>query len=316
MEKEVILTPESVQAEIKRTRHNKEVPLYIFMSILGALTAGLVMILKGDSNVIQILQELIEESGIGTGETDIKIFMIFLAVAAVFLSGIGLVIFLVCYIIVNLYSYYAVELSYGIRVSENNYPEIYEKVKEYSYLLGLKKEPEVFVAQQNGVLNAFTSWIPNRGFIQLNAEIVDLGYLEHKDWDTVYFVMAHEFGHYYLHHVQIKYMIWPMLCSFIPVIGPYFLIPALSRTREYSADRVAQALTGGAAQEDCMKLLCAGRHGYKYVDTQNYIKEINRNPGKAARFARFVINMMASHPIMPYRTAAIVDPEKRSGKLF
>ena len=317
MEKEeIILTPESVQAEIKRTRHKKEVPLYVLLSILGLLTAGIITLLKSESTFVEIVRALIEESGIGTEGVDIKALTMLLTVIAVMLSGIGMVIFLLVSAFVALYRYYAVELAYGIRVSENNYPEIYEKVKEYTYLLGLKKEPEVFVRQENGAVNAFTCWIPNRAFIQLNAEIVDLAYLENKDWDTVYFVMAHEFGHYYLHHVQIGYTIWPILVTLIPVLGPNFLLPLLSRSREYSADRVAQALTNGVAQENCMKLLSAGRHGYKYVDTESYLKEISRNPGRTAALARWIINMLASHPIAPFRTAAILDPEKKSGRLL
>ena len=215
-----------------------------------------------------------------------------------------------------MYRTYADQMSYSIRVSEKNYPEIYQKVREYTWLLGWKKEPEVYVQQMNGSLNAFTCWVPGKVFIQLNAEIVDIAYMEHKDFDTIFFVMAHEFGHAYLHHVQLYYSFWSMLASFIPFLGSNILLPMLSRSREYSADRVAQALTGGVAQEDCMMLLGAGRHSYKYVDTQSYISEIMAHYGPIERFFRWLVNLLASHPIMPYRVQAILDPYKRSGRLL
>ena len=316
MENNVERTPSSVQEEIKRTRHKKELPLYIALTITGVIVSVVYIALNDGNNIFSFLRRTIQESGISTGEIDVAVLVQVLGVIAIILSGIGLVISLVVVMIISLYRYYGVELSYGVRVSENNFPENYEKVKEYTRLLGLKQEPEVFVAQENGVINAFTAWIPNHTFIQLNAEIVDLAYLEHKDFDTVFFVMAHEFGHVYLHHVQIYYTIWAYLCILIPGIGRAFLVPMLSRAREYSCDRVAQALTGGAAQEDCMKLLGLGRHIYKYADTNGYLADINKPTSAFARLARWIINATASHPIMPFRTAAVLDPEKKSGRLL
>ena len=128
--------------------------------------------------------------------------------------------------------------------------------------------------------------------------------------------MAHEMGHIFLHHVQIYYTIWAILANFIPVIGSNVLIPALSRSREYSSDRVAQALTGGVGQEDCMMLLAVGRHAYKYVDTGDYLRNITANHNAIERFARWCTNLVASHPIMPFRVRAILDPSKKSGRLL
>jgi Zn-dependent protease with chaperone function len=168
----------------------------------------------------------------------------------------------------------------------------------------------------NGQLNAFTAWVPGKAFIQLNAEIVDLAYMEHKDFEPVYFILAHEMGHIYLHHVQIYYTIWAVLVNFIPLLGTNILLPALSRSREYSADRVAQALTGGVGQEDCMMLLAAGRHAYKYIDTREYLRNITANHNFIERFARWCTNLVASHPITPFRVRAILDPDKKSGRLL
>ena len=312
-----VLTPQSVQAEIRKTRHKAERPLYIILSLAGFLTILMYIINASNGTIFSEFAEMIEESGMGSGEVDISYLTQFLIIALTLMNGIVIIIFFIARIIIEFYRYYGKELAYGVRVSEKNFPEIYEKVKEYTGLLGMKKEPEVFVKQENGTVNAFTSWVPGRGcYIQLNAEIVDLAYMEHKDFDTIYFVMAHEFGHIYLRHVQMYYNLFIYFLSFIPIIGPGFLSPMLQRAREYSADRVAQALTDGVGQEDCMMLLSAGRHIYRHISSTAYLQDIIAKQGPLTRFSRWLINAASSHPIAPFRVKAILDPRKKSGRIF
>ncbi len=313
-------TPQSVRAEIKRYRHKKEVPLYILMIILGlgACTILIFRDLHGEGimqELRQVVEKVLAEETAGLETSELDTILSAILVASSLVLGIGSLVGLFIISLVSVYKIYADQMSYSVRVSEQNFPEIYAKVKEYTWLLGLKKEPEVYVQQMNGDLNAFSSWIPGKAFIQLNAEIVDLAYMEHKDFDTIYFIMAHEIGHIYLHHVQLYYTLWSVLVNFIPLIGSSILAPLLSRAREYSADRVAQALTGGVAQEDCMMLLAAGRHTYKYIDSKNYIRDITAKHNAVERFARWITNLIASHPIMPFRVKAILDPAKKSGRL-
>ena len=313
----MFFTPQGVQSDIRRTRHSKEVPLYVVTIIAGIFGIWyLLHQLAAETNFLEELKNILEESEASSAPGVAVIIGIILFILSI-VGGIGALIILLISYLVMLYKVYADQMSYSIRVSENNYPEIYAKVLEYSYLLGWRNPPEVYVQQMNGELNAFTCWIPGRVFIQLNAEIVDIAYLEHKDFDTLFFIMAHEFGHAYLHHVQLYYTFWNTFVNFIPVIGPYFLMPLLSRAREYSADRVAQALTGGKNQIDCMMLLAAGRHAYKYTNVYDYMAWVDkRRYNVLERIARFMVNMLADHPIMPYRTSAILDPYRRNGKLL
>lgn len=124
-----------------------------------------------------------------------------------------------------------------------------------------------------------------------------------------------EFGHLYLHHVQIYYNFWSSLAVVIPVAGKYFLAPLLSRAREYSADRVAQALTGECGTETMM-FITAGRHIYKYTNAEDYMAWVNKDKNFIEKFARFVKNMLSSHPVTPFRTKAILDPTQKSGRLL
>ena len=316
-----LLTPINVRNEIRRTRHKKEVPLYILLIILGFIAVSFLLFreTQGEGILVElrtVIEEVLSEGVSGLEGTELSTIVGILILTISLILGVGSLIALFVLMLVQLYQLYAVQMSYSIRVSERNFPEIYAKVKEYTWLLRLRKEPEVYVQQMNGQLNAFTAWVPGKPFIQLNAEIVDLAYMEHKDFDPIFFVLAHEMGHIYLHHVQIYYTIWAVLVNFIPLLGSNILLPALSRCREYSSDRVAQALTGGVGQEDCMMLLAAGRHAYKYVDSREYLRNITAYHNFVERFARWCTNLVASHPIMPFRVRAILDPEKKSGRIL
>ena len=305
--------PERVQEEIRRTRHQYERPLYVAVIVLGAigLLISIIYFVAG-GGIMGSMKAFFGEMNI-LGLMIISGFMI--AILSV-LGVIGSILFMCLAYLFGVYSYYGDEMSYSIRVSEKNFPEIYEKVREYTWLLGLKKEPEVYVQQMNGSLNAYTVWVPGKTFIHLNSEIVDIAYMENKDFDTVFFVMAHEFGHIHLNHVQLYYNLWTMLVNSIPLLGNAVFSNLLSRAREYSADRVAQALTDGKNQVECMMLLGAGRHLYKYTDSIDYMQKIMGRYNPVERFARWCINLLSSHPIMPFRTAAILDPEKKSGRLI
>ena len=303
------LQPEEVQAEIRRTRHRKELRLYRLLIALGVLAIFYVFWRAGERPSLEELQSY------GYGDPTTITMLSTIALIASLFTGIGGIVIFLISLLFQYYAYYGGQLAYSIRVSEKNFPEIYHKAQEYTRLLGLKKMPEIYVRQMNGQVNAYTSWVPGKTFIQLNAEIVDLAYMENKDFDTVFFVMAHEFGHVHLHHVQLAYTLWPMLAMFFPAVGQLFYL-GLQRAREYSADRVAQALTAGKAELETMMMLSAGRHAYKYVDAEDYVERINENNRALERFARWCINFGSTHPIHPYRVRAILDPEKRSGRLL
>lgn len=72
----------------------------------------------------------------------------------------------------------------------------------------------------------------------------------------------------------------------------------------------------GKNKEECMMFLSTGRHLYKYTNVEDYLKVINKDHNFIERFARFVVNMTASHPITPFRTAAMMDEAKKSGRLL
>ena len=193
----------------------------------------------------------------------------------------------------------------SIRVSEKNFPEIYNKSVEYAQMLGFEKVPPVFIRQGHGVINAFASAIFGTKYSILHSELVDVAYI-HKDFDTVNFILAHEFAHIYLKHTTLYGFLLRMLTLLVPIYGTMF-----SRSQEYSCDRIAQVLTGNVGAREMM-LLVAGRHLYRHVDIDDYIATAHNESG----ILTFWMNLLATHPIPKKRIDALLDPAKKSGKLF
>jgi Zn-dependent protease with chaperone function len=272
--------------EIRKTRHKAERFLY-FLCVLITIILILVALTSDAGDWIAEMLFGEEEDG----EEEMLLFWI---------------LFIPFILFFMMYFYFAMTRAYAIRVTERNFPEIYEKSVEYAARLGLRKVPAVYIEQQNGVINAFAAAVFGKRYAMLNAELVDVSYMEHKDFDTVFFILAHEFGLIYYKHVTFAYNFWVFIPHLIPIFGTLH-----SRSMEYSCDRVAQLLLGRDGASEFM-VITAGRHLYKYVDVEDYLATAKKERG----ISTWLVNLFATHPITPKRIAALVDPQKKSGRLF
>ncbi|MDO5476435.1 MAG: M48 family metallopeptidase [Eubacteriales bacterium] len=285
---------------MKKLRHKAELPLFGVM--IGIQSFFVLFILSTSDSLF---------SSSGTGDFhSMNPFLESLASFAGMMMSIFGILYLVTRLLISYYLLYAETTSCAVRVTPVNFPEIYQKSVEYTQLLALKWRPEVYIMQQNGVLNAFSAWMLKKRYVVLNAELVDIAYMENRDFSSVYFVMAHEFGHHFFNHTAL----WRNLLilyaeSFFPVSM------AFSRSCEYSCDRVAQVLTkrNGAR---AMMVLTAGRHLYKHVRVDDYLQTMLRRQRTDEEIARWVYNFLSSHPIMPYRVNALLDPTGKSGRIL
>jgi Zn-dependent protease with chaperone function len=222
---------------------------------------------------------------------------------SIMLAGmvIGLLIalpFILCYA-------YAGYRSMSVKVTEKNFPEIYEFVKEYSRKLGMKNVPAVYLVQGNGILNAFASCIPFKQYIELYADLVEVAYREHQDMDTLRFIIAHEISHIHLGHSKLYYNYSILFANMIPILPQI-----ASRAREYSCDRLGQRLSGSDGI-DAMMTLTAGKHLYKKVDKEDYIENAKQVKG----FFVWCYNLASSHPVTSKRVLAL-QMKEGSGKLY
>ena len=216
---------------------------------------------------------------------------------------IGLVVIIAFPFGINLY--YAKYRSRAIKITENNFPEIYKSIDEYSYILGFKKAPEAFLIQQNGVMNAFSAFIVRKQYIEIDSDLFEIAYREYNDLDSINFIIAHELAHIKYKHATFSYNLFILFSTLIPIIGP-----TASRAREYSCDRLAQKVTGNSGIEAIFSLF-AGKHLYKKIDVYDYIE----NSKDIRGFFVWCNNLMSTHPILPKRIRALVKGEG-SGELF
>ena len=213
---------------------------------------------------------------------------------------------IVAMIFIGLYQLHARTRASAIRVSERNFPEIYKKSVEFAEKLGMRKVPAVYIVQQNGMLNAFAAAVVGKRYASINAEIVDVAYSGDKDFEPVYYVLAHEFAHHYFKHTSIFHVFVNFFGMLVPIIGT-----AHSRAREYSSDRLAQLLMGKDCAREAM-LLSAGRRLYSLVDLGDYLENAKTERG----FFLWMTNLFSTHPIQLKRIAALADPNRENGELF
>lgn len=288
--------------KIKQYRHKSEKRWYIALVIINILIIGSVISVftyNFKENYKNIKESIVEtynnpdtaESDIENIPTDVKILCY------------GLLIFLILPFSVNFM--YAGIRSRAIRITERNFPDVYERIVKYSHILGLKKVPEAYIVQENGVLNAFSAFIIRKQYIQINADLFEIAYREHHDLDSISFVIAHELSHIKLKHATFLYHISILYSSVIPILGS-----TASRAREYSCDRLAQKVTGNSGIEAMLSLM-AGKHLYKDVDIEDYLNHANEVKG----FFVWCYNLSSSHPIMTKRIKAL-EMEEGSGQLY
>ena len=116
-----------------------------------------------------------------------------------------------------------------VRLSPSQY-RTYETAEDLAATLGLRRRPEIYLANGNGALNAFAAQATGYDYVVLSNEL--FVNLHNNNSAGLRFILGHEMGHIRLHHVSLWYQIAVAYSERIPLLGP-----ALSRLREYSCDR-------------------------------------------------------------------------------
>jgi Zn-dependent protease with chaperone function len=179
----------------------------------------------------------------------------------------------------------------GIRVSEQQFPEVYRVYKEQLQKLDIKKEPKLYCVQSNGVLNAFATRMFFRNYVVIYTEILQAAY--DKGMDAVAFVLAHELGHVKRGHLVKNFFIYPAA-----VILP--LRFAYSRACEYTCDVIGREATSERGVAGLL-ILAAGSRLNRIVNTQEYIDRAAEEHGFWVWFAEF----MSTHPNLPKRISRL-----------
>jgi Zn-dependent protease with chaperone function len=173
----------------------------------------------------------------------------------------------------------------AVEVTPKQFGDLHAQYVDVAAEMGLTKVPRLYLANGNGVLNAFASKCTvRRSFVVIYSDLLDLMY-EHGDVNGVRFILAHELGHVKLNHVAI----WRFVLNVIP--NYLWIGRSVTRSQEYSADRVAMHYAPEGASS--MMALFAGKRLYRRVDMHAYFESFDNH--KIGFWAR-VSNLASTHP--------------------
>lgn len=136
------------------------------------------------------------------------------------LMALFYIIFILIIIFIKLGVFIGYIKGNAVKVTNKQFPDIYEIVENQSKLLGLKKAPKVFILQSGGLLNAFATSFMFHNYIVLYSDIVDAAY--ENDKDVLEFIIGHELGHIKRKHILKRMILLPS------IIIPFFCVCLLS----------------------------------------------------------------------------------------
>ncbi|WP_428910638.1 M48 family metallopeptidase [Niallia sp. Krafla_26] len=222
----------------------------------------------------------------------------------VLLFSIVGIIFIAAIILVS-YFFHALSMASirrnGVRLSEKQFPTIYEKAVKLSQQMELEKMPSIYVMESMGIMNAFATRFFGKNMVVVYSEIFDLS--EENCDDELLFVLAHEFTHIKRRHVLVHFLLLPSM--FVPFLGEAYL-----RACEYTCDRYAAYYIGNVdAAKEALSMLAIGKKLTSKMNKEAYVQQIAEESG----FFTWLSEKLSSHPHLPKRINALdhwVNPTK------
>jgi Zn-dependent protease with chaperone function len=215
-------------------------------------------------------------------------FMLFISIIGIFYGLLGIAItFILHGLMVGHIR------SNGVKLTTQQFPEVHRKVAELCERMNIKKVPDVFILQSDGILNAFATRFFGRNFVVLYSNMFEL--VDSGDEDELSFVIAHELAHIQRNHMTKNLLVLP--AKWIPFLGK-----AYSRACEYTCDAIAAAYTNNKQSAiRGLTMLAIGRIMFKKVNVEDYLSE----SGKEKGFYIWFSHITATHPPLPIRIRAI-----------
>jgi len=214
--------------------------------------------------------------------------------ALLVISGLGLIILgiLVFIPIIAQMVFTAYIRTNGVKITSNQFPEVFERTKEIAKDMGFYFVPDVYVIESGGMLNAFATRFFGRSMIVLYADLFEM---KDSDSKAIDFVIAHELAHIKRNHIIKHALILP--ANWIPFLGS-----AYSRACEYTCDRMATHYTNDfEASTRALTMLAVGRKFYQTIDQHEYMLNSSKEKG----FIIWLSEKLMSHPTLPKRIAAL-----------
>lgn len=180
----------------------------------------------------------------------------------------------------------------GVRITGEQYPDLKQQVEACCRKLGIAEEPDAYLLQMGGMLNAFATRFFGRDFLVLYTDVVD-GLADNPD--ALNFYIGHELGHIRQKHLSWSTVLMP--AALLPLVGA-----AYSRAREYTCDRHGLAACDNPLNaEHGLAVLAAGGKRARSLNTRAYIDQSRHTEGFWMSFHELV----GDYPWLVKRMAAV-----------
>ncbi len=187
----------------------------------------------------------------------------------------------------------------AVKLSQKQYPEVFEMAQELTLKLGLNKMPDFYLLESGGLLNAAASKFMSRDFVIIYSDVLEAAYQDQDGMDALKFIIAHELVHVKRDHVFKHMALSP--ANFTPLLGV-----AYSRACERTCDIISTHLVPEGAIKG-LSLLCAGKGVYKRLNLDEFLENAKDDNGIWSEISEY----FATHPHLFKRLAcarAIVEP--------
>lgn len=180
----------------------------------------------------------------------------------------------------------------GVRITEEQFPDLKRQIAQCCARLDIEVEPQAYVLQMGGALNAFATRFLGRDFLVLYTDVVD-GLADNPD--ALNFYIGHELGHIKRRHLTWGRVLLP--ATLLPLVGA-----AYARAREYTCDRHGLAACGDpASAEQGLAVLAAGSRRWRDLNKTAFIAQSHSSNGFWMSFHELV----ADYPWLVKRMAAV-----------
>jgi Zn-dependent protease with chaperone function len=214
-----------------------------------------------------------------------------------FLITFGMVIFYGLFMALILYImqqfFHAKLYGNAVKVSETQYSEIFNIIKNCCEELSIHKIPNTFIVNGQGIVNAVAVKFLSKKYVLLYSDLTDL-MLKRKQMNELKMIIAHELAHHAAGHTSLKrnLPIWPS--KIIPFLGT-----AYSRACELTCDRIGHKMTEDhfASQRALISIASGSEALASEVDIESFKKQEH----EISPFFGFLYEIFSTHPRMTQR---------------
>ncbi len=199
-------------------------------------------------------------------------------------------------IIMNLF-FEANLMQNSIKVTKNQYPDIYEILNQQARRLNITNIPKMFIYSSNGIVNAIAIRSLHNRYILLLSATVDL-MLQRKKYNQLAFIIGHELGHHAAGHFSYFKRIFIKPAYIVPFLGA-----AYARAKEFTADRIGCALIDDI--EDGQYALSSIASGSISLNDRTDIQNFVQQQDEVYEIVKFLSKLYSHYPSMTRRVEEI-----------